>query len=48
MYGRTGHGDPTGLDRIHSHRVRDVLEVLLSEIDELVLEPITHLAISVL
>jgi hypothetical protein len=36
------------LDRICAHWPRDVLEVFLSEIDELVSEPVTYLAVGIL
>ena len=45
---RGGWRRSAGLDRIGSHWPRDVLELLLSEIDERFLEAVTHLAIGVL
>ena len=46
--GAEAEASRAGLDRINSHWPSDVLEFFLSEIDELFLEAVTHLAIGVL
>ena len=40
-------GLPTQSDRIGPHWASDVLEVFLDKIDELFLEPVTHLPVGV-